>query len=266
MKKLFGALAAAALLFVGSTASALDIGNDGFIEVEGVEYPSPGENPNDARRLAILDAYRQLGESVGDLHISSESTVKQKLEQKSGKSKSERVVTDELNTKVNAVVNGAMLKSAYRDADGSFHAIVRLSVFGGAKSLANAVLPEKTGVEDFLKPKFTDVDLNYTGLIVDCSGLGLSTAILPSIKAADGTEIYAYKNISRQMAAERGMVSYSDSLETGVQRAGNNPLTVKAMFVSGECDAVVSDDDADKILAANQNSSFLKNCMVVFVR
>ena len=133
MKKLFGALAAAALLFVESPASALDIGNDGFIEVEGVEYPSPGENLNDARRLAILDAYRQLGESVGDLHISSESTIKQKLEKKSGKSKSERVVTDELNTKVNAVVTGALLKSAYRDSDGSFHAIVRLSVFGGAK-------------------------------------------------------------------------------------------------------------------------------------
>ena len=38
------------------------------------------------------------------------------------------------------------------------------------------------------------------------------------------------------------------------------------MKVSDNCDVVVSDEDADKILAANQSTKFLINCAVVLVR
>ena len=269
MKKFFSALTAAAMLFMSAPTSAIEIGNDGYIEVEGMETPQPGESINDARRIAILEAYRLLGESVGDLHISSHSTLKQALNQKGNKSKSSRELTNDLDTRVDTVVNGAVVKTVYRDDSGTFHAIVRLPVFGGQKSLANAVFADNLPTEDFPQPKSTPLevlDTKYTGLIVDCSGLGLSSAISPAIKNVSGDEIYALKNVTRQMATERGMVSYADSLDSGVQRAGGHPLTVKAMFISGECDAVVSDEDADKILTANQSSRFLKNCMVVFVR
>jgi ABC-type amino acid transport substrate-binding protein len=61
------------------------------------------------------------------------------------------------------------------------------------------------------------------------------------------------------------MVNYSDSTTQGVQRAGANPLTVQA-YLQGDCDVVVSDEDAQKILAANQKSKILQNCKVVFVK
>ena len=94
----------------------------------------------------------------------------------------------------------------------------------------------------------------------------ISTAIMPKIKSASDQEIYAPKYLNRQVIAGRGMVGYADDMDSDVRRAGANPLIVEAMFISGECDVVVSDEDADKILAANKATNFLSNCMVIFIR
>ncbi len=271
MKKFLAALAAACVLFTGAPTQAVEVGNDCVIEVEGIAYPNTGEPLNATQRTAQLYAYRLLAEHVGELHITSSTTIQEAIETKKGKTDVNRSFHDDVSARVETVVHGAMIKKTYRDPDGSFHAIARLSMFGGPKSIANAVLPEQTSVEAFPPPIYTNVesgnfDGNCTGLIIDCRDMGLDVAIAPAIKSADGTEIYTYRNVTRQMATERGMVAYSDSLEVGVQRAGSNPLVIKAMFVSGECDAVVSDADASKILAVNQTAHFLNNCMVVFVR
>lgn len=269
MKKFFAALAAAAVLFIGAPTQAVEVGNDCVIEVDGTAYPSAGEPPNVTQRTAQLYAYRLLAEHVGELRITSSTTIQEALETKKGKTESNRLFHDDLSARVETVVKGALIKKTYRDPDGSFHAIARLSMFGGPKSIANAVLPDQTVVEDFPAPIFTNLDSGdvsgYTGLIIDCRDMGLDVAIAPSIKAANGTEIYAYRNVTRQMASNRGMVAYADSPENA-NRAGANPLTVKALFIEGECDAVVSDEDANKILVANQSGHFLNNCMVVFVR
>lgn len=268
MKKNFRILLmTAAILFMGVLAAAkianAEMTNEGFVEVESITNPEPGESLNAVRRIAVLEAYRMLAEEVGELRISSASTLNEYIHE-------QRALEQTLSAKVDTVVRGAKVKSVYRDEGGAFHAIVRLAVFGGQSSLANAVLPE-SAVEDFPKPKMTNFESavdeqTYTGLIIDCSDFDLSTAVTPVIKSAGGEEIYAYKNLARQTVVERGMVGYSESSGAGVQRAGSNPLNVKALFISGECDVVVSDADADKILAANQASKFLNNCLVVFVR
>ena len=258
MKKFFSLLAAAAILMFGS-ASAADLVQGGYIEAEGVAYVEPGQSLNALRRLAVMDAYRYLAEEVDTLHVSSSTTVVNAR------------MNDEINSAVKAALNGAKVTSVYRDSDGNFHAIARLPVFGGAGSLANAVLPQDVQTEDFPKPKFTNIesgsfDKKYTGLIVDCRGKGISTAISPAIKSADGTKIYSYEQISRQTAIDMGMADYSDKIDEGTGRAGSNPLIVKAISISGECDAVISPEDADRILTANQSAHFLDNCMVVIVR
>ena len=269
MKKFLAALAAAFVLMTGAPTDAVEVGNDCVVEVEGVAYPNPGEPPNTTQRTAQLYAYRLLAEHVGELRITSSSTIQEAIETKKGKTDVNRLVRDDLSARVDAVIKGALIKKTYRDADGSFHAIARLSMFGGPKSIAEAVLPEQSVVEDFPKPIFTNLDgsdvSGYTGLIVDCRDQGLDVAIAPAIKSVSGTEIYAYRNVTRQMASSRGMVAYADSPENA-NRAGAKPLNVKALFVEGECDAVVSDEDAAKILAANESGHFLDNCMVVFVR
>ena len=49
-------------------------------------------------------------------------------------------------------------------------------------------------------------------------------------------------------------------------RAGSTPLVVKAVKLSGACDVVVSDEDAEKILSANKATNMLASCAVVLVR
>lgn len=251
MKKILTILFAATLL-ISSQVSA-NFGNEAYVEAEGLVYPE-GQSLNAMRRIAIMDAYRYLAEQVDNLYVTSNSTVKNL-----------RDLDDQINTKVEAALRGAKIISVTRESDGSFHAIVRMPKYG-SQSIAGAVLNEKIVVEDFPKPRFTTVrsEINYTGLVIDCRGKNLSEAIIPTIKSAGGVEIYAYKNVGYQNAVERGMVEYSENLNA--PRAGSSPLIVKAMSVSNSCDVIVSDEDSDKILAANQSSDILANCAVVFVR
>ena len=241
------------MLVISSRVSA-NFGNDDYLEAEGVVYPD-GQSPNAMRRIAIMDAYRYLAEQVDNLHVDSISIVKNL-----------RDLDDQINTKVETAIRGAKVISVTRDKDGSFHAIVRMPLYGSSQSLASAVLKENIVVEDFPKPRFTTIrsEINYTGLIIDCRGKNLSKAVIPTIKSAGGVEVYAYKNVGYQNAVERGMVEYSNNLNS--PRAGTSPLVVKAVSISNSCDIIVSDEDADKILSANQSSNILVHCAVVFVR
>ena len=255
MKKFLALMSAVAVLSISVLAMAADFGGD-YIEAEGVVYADGKKAPNAMRRIAIMDAYRYLAEQVDTIYVSANSTVKNMCD-----------LDEEINTKVETALRGAKVISVKRDKDGSFHAIVRLYTHGGTGTLASAVLKENVEIEDFPPPKFTNiVSVNYTGLIIDCRGKNLSAAIAPAIKSADGTEVYAYKNIGYQTAVNSGMVAYSTSVDSGVERAGASPLVIKAVNVSGNCDVVVSAEDADKILASNQSANFLGNCAVVLVR
>ena len=260
MKRFFQILLMILVMFPFDSVSAIEIEGNGYIQVECDVDQEPGESSNAMRRIAIMEGYRYLAEQIGDLHVSSSSTVSQY-----------RLTSDEINVSVEKILNGAQVVSVDRDPAGTYHVIVRMPVFGGTNSLASVVLPKKSKEVSFPKPKYSNIESgningNYTGLIVDCRGLNLSTAISPAIESVEGTKIYSYDNISRQSAVSRGIVSYSTEIDSNVQRAGSNPLVVKAMFTSGECDVVVSQEDADRILVANQQSNFLKNCMVVIVR
>ena len=106
----------------------------------------------------------------------------------------------------------------------------------------------------------------YTGLIVDCSGMGLQTAMAPAI-VTDGRKIvYGLEKFSREQVLNRGYVGYSKSLTDGVGRAGNNPMIIKAEGIERFCNPVISKEDAAKILAENQINGFLSTGNVVFVK
>ena len=120
-----------------------------------------------------------------------------------------------------------------------------------------------TGVEEEPHLRMEAVHI-HDGLVIDCRGLNLSTAITPTIKSAGGVEVYAYKNLGYQSAVSKGMVEYSSDIDS--MRAGVSPLVIKAVSISNACDVIVSDEDADKILAANQSANILVNCAVVLVR
>ena len=251
MRKFFQVMFVAALLLTSTVAAAFDGGD--YFEAEGIVFDT-NQSKDSMYRAAVMDAYRYLAEEIGDLYITSGTTVQQA-----------RTVDDEINARVEKCLRGAKRISVKFEDDGSCHAIVRLPK-NGPQSIAGAVLKPDVVVEDFPKPKIVNIrtEVNYTGLVIDCRGMNLSEAISPVIKSSGGTEIYAYKNVGYQNALNNGMVEYSADMNS--PRAGNNPLTVKAVQISGKCDVVVSNEDADKILYANQSTNFLINCAVVLVR
>ena len=91
----------------------------------------------------------------------------------------------------------------------------------------------------------------------------------PVIKNSDKQKIYGHENLDYDQIVVSGMASYADdtSDEISRSRAGNNPLVIKATGLADlNATPIVSNADADKILAANQHDGFLNNCAVVFVK
>ena len=78
--------------------------------------------------------------------------------------------------------------------------------------------------------------------------------------------VYGLENFSHEQVINRGYVGYSNSASSGVQRAGSNPMIVKAQSVEHFFNPVISKDDAAKILAENQMNGFLSTGNVVFVK
>lgn len=229
-----------------------------------------------AKKAARMDAQRNLAEAVAGVKVDSQSTMQDLM-----------LLNDSVKTSVSATIRGIseVGEARYYD-DGTCELTLEMPIFGAENSVANAAfIPLKnTPRVPFPQPGDTsikiDVDVNtrvggassdrYTGLVVDCSGLGLEAVMSPVIQNNNNQAIYGAQNLDIEKVIEYGMASYASSANDPVsrERAGNNPLVVKAVKVNGliKGNPVVSVADSDKILIANQSDMFLDNCAVVFVK
>ncbi len=114
-----------------------------------------------------------------------------------------------------------------------------------------------------------DPSVMYTGLIVDCRGLGGLAAMSPKILTEDGKEVWGTVQCSAEFAISYGIAGWVHNMEKAHMsaRCGDQPLIVKATGVEGpfKCNFVVSDRTAAIIKKAAENSNFLKMCNVIFV-
>lgn len=294
VKKFVSVAAAVCVMAVSSvTMAATDI-SSGKIVVEGIG--GAGQTMSNGYRAANVDALRLIAEEVRGVQIDADTTVENSI-----------LTSDIIKTKVSGVIKGAKVVSRSVDGNGYYHVVMELPVYGGANSLAAAVLPQVpqqgflppsdiipvdkiAGVA--LKPESTGVNAaaptvpatqvpaanqatvgnlygatgQYTGLIVDCSGMGLQTAMAPAVFTEGRKVVYGLENFSHDQVINRGYVGYSKSLTAGVERAGSNPMIVKAESIDKFCSPVVSKEDAAKILAENQMNGFLSTGNVVFVK
>ena len=106
----------------------------------------------------------------------------------------------------------------------------------------------------------------YTGLIVDCSGLGLKPVMSPVIKNASGQPIYGYKNLDYDRVVSNGMAGYTSDVHNAV-RAGTNPLVVRAIGLDNHNgNPILATADANRVLIENGATGFLDRTAVVFIR
>ena len=269
--KLIVVLLAAIFFAVSGKADAAPNWNTNTIQVTGmgVANPNMAVTPAHAsmlaRRAAISDAYRQLLEVVQGVNVDADTTIENMM-----------VQSDVIRVKVTGVVKGARIIDEGELAGGGYSVTMEISMFGGEGSLAETVLERPTYVEPIpapapeYRPPVIDnrptYSGGYTGLIVDCRGLGgVNPVMSPVIKNDNGQKIYGHKNLDFDRIIREGMASYARNMSE-TSRAGSNPLIVTAIDVEDHnANPVLSNSDADLVLYENSRSHFLENIAVVFL-
>ncbi len=109
----------------------------------------------------------------------------------------------------------------------------------------------------------------YTGMVVDARGIQARPAMSFRIFDEDGKEVYGLANVDRGFAVQQGMSGYTRDLTAAQsnQRVTANPVTVKALKTSGpgKSDLVIGNADAQRVRAAAENATFMKQCRVMIV-
>lgn len=278
------ALATAAMMltatvFADKAANTTDW-EKGVIRVTAEGYGKEGARRGlqriQAAQAARMNAQRQLAEAVEGVKVSAESTMKDLM-----------LDSDIVRTSVEATISHfAQIGEPKYFKDGACEVTLEMPLFGAENSVAkSAFIPAREEPRVPFPQPSTSVNITtnvnntivngvvsnkYTGLVVDCSGLGLEAVMSPVIKNGNGQPIYGYKNLDIDKVIDKGMASYATAANDSISRAraGNHPLVVKAQKVDGLIpgNPVVSVGDADAILIANQSDSFLDDCNVVFVK
>ena len=280
MKKFIAILFCLILICVSSMALANNTVNwsKGDVTAIGVGYPPEemGLRGNSiARRAAMVDAQRNLLEITKGVQIDAETTVENMT-----------VSSDVVNSKVQGLLKGAQIFEEGNLDDGGYYVKMRIALYGSTNSLASIAMAEYTKdiqPQDFAEVEDTELSkkevkqvkrAGYTGVIVDASGLGLEATFSPAILDTNGRVVYGIANVDKDVVINKGMVDYANVVEDATvgSRAGNNPLVVKAVEVKGgknsinKVNVVVSVEDADRMLLANEKSGMLDNLAVVFVK
>ena len=238
-------------------------GSQSDILAVGISRPDP-RGLALSREAAIMAAQRNLVGIIKGLQIDSETTMEDFL-----------IGRDTVNRKISGILRGAQIVEEDTTSDGGYYVMMRVPLYG-QDSIAAAIVPEIADRVPKPFEKVTDSELsqseietlqetNYTGVVIDASGLGLDETFSPVIYDTNGREVYGVENLQPDMIVSKGMVSYSDlpQDQVAVDRAGTAPLTVRAVEVRGgknsinQVNCVVSVEDADRILLANENSHML---------
>lgn len=220
-----------------------------------------------ARRAAIVDAQRNLVETIQGTAVDSETTVNNFI-----------LTDDVVKTKVSGLIKGATVVNEELLEDNMYRVVMSVPMYGVgsvAEIAYDAVIgnnqPQNIPMADnaFIE-SYTPAENMYTGLVIDASGSELEKTFCPAIYDTNGRVIYGVNNVDKDYAISNGIVEYSNNINSLNTRAGVKPIVIKIVSlkprVVNKCDVIISVDDADRLLAENQRSHFLDKYAVVFVK
>lgn len=242
---------------------------DGAISAVGYGVPSskaksPAQASLTAKRAAVVDAQRNLAEAIKGVQIDSETTL-QELE----------VASDTVRSKVSAFISGYTIIDEQELANGAYRVTIQVRMGSGLNQLIQESRPQ--GNMSFPAPSsnYVDTDLNtYTGLLIEARHLKVDPVWAPKIFVEgkeNGTPIFGGADyaVSFDYLNEVGLAGYLraaadiQAADNGQSRAGSNPLKIKALrTINHNQDFVISQEDTDRLLAANQKFDFLHNSAV----
>ena len=138
--------------------------------------------------------------------------------------------------------------------------------------LADLFLPEHIKVIKQIKrsascPK--EPKKTYTGIIIDCSGIGFKPCVIPKIVNERKEEIFGPAYVSRECVVKQGMVKYVVPPDSRIKKlwGGPNPLVLKALRVIKGTPTIVvlTNSDAELIRDEPRNLELFHHCRVVFL-
>ena len=249
---------------VTETRGAVTINwTEGLIQVTGSGSPPDRGNLHQRRlmaeRQALTDAFRQLAEVTYSLRVDAETVVRDYT-----------LESPMLKEQVgNLIKNAQRLDTRYLD-NGTIEVDLVLKLYNSS-GLNGILQPQKHIVPP--PPVTLEADPrpgDYTGVIVDCRGLGLEAALSPAILAQSGGELYLSElPFDPDYVINQGIVGYAHSLSQARQnrRIGNKPLIIKGLSTSGayRADVIVSDIDTRQLLGLEAQSKVLSQAKVIFV-
>ncbi len=293
---------------VGAQTEALTNWEDGYIQVTGLGTADLAAAVNAVQALAMAEdaarvrAYGQLAEIILGFNITSDITVRNGLTENSeqrmrldGFIKGARVVDEQYEwapdgSPIVRVTVGVKMGARYPGIDAEPPAMPPADA--RPRTLSQAIAPAVVEIEKAPEqPKFEVYQplaelpppppaapvrevRNYTGLIVNASGLGGSPSISPKILTPDGKEVWGTLLVTPEYAIEYGIAGWAHNLDKAKEspRAGPEPLIIKAVAARGFTDEdpiktyfVISEEDAVFVKAMNERTKFLDKCSVVFI-
>lgn len=238
---------------------------DQIIRSTGIGAPNP-KMPLAAQRAGALEAAKRIAlrnilETVKGMAINSETTVENAM-----------ISSDVINTQVSGVVRNFKVAATRYMSTGDVEVDVEIPLSG---ILTDALLPGQQGVmmpgQNFpIDPSFLPQQSGvFTGLIIDARGTGLRPAIAPRVLDEQGNEVYGSGYVSRDYAVQIGVIGY----ETDINRARTNervadsPLILTGIKAAGtnRTDVVITNPDAQMVIAAAKNLNFMEQCKVMII-
>lgn len=221
-----------------------------------------------AKRAAVVVAQRALTEYLQGFALVGDTLVRDGVTQH-----------DIIRSAVAGIVRGSqVVVQEYNREKDTAVAMVKLGLHG-PRGFASAIYERmfsdptiRQGLKSDRPPFKAEggrLEESYDGLIIDATGQDFRPALINRIFAAKGDVLYDPADISRKVLTEQGCGEYSTSVEKAraalAERGVKNPLVVKACGATTAADLQVTDDDAARIYAADQNGKFLGAARVAFV-
>jgi hypothetical protein len=262
---------------------------EGFVLAYGKGIIASGQSEEEAARAAEVDAKAHLLEIIHDIPVDDRTKAGQDPRMSfalEGFVQGAEIVT---RSRSGATVNLTM-QASLRGVKG-----LSMTLYG----LYTPPVPEVTEVIQPTSKKHPPKQpppkpQQFTGIVIDARAVAnAAPAVFPKVEDTQKREVYGVQKVNQEDLQKRGMASYavvarevkisklfpnaiiipvsysSDAPQTQEKkrRQGYNPLTVKASTTKGQLNSTltVSDEDAQKIVDADDETGALKQGRVVIV-
>lgn len=110
----------------------------------------------------------------------------------------------------------------------------------------------------------------YTSVVIDAKGLNVNRSMSPRIIRRDGSEVWGTVKVESDFLCDYGIACYvrSRSDAYSSKRAGPKPLVIRAIRrgpIPPGSDVVISDSDAESLIAEDRRSGFLAEFRVIII-